>query len=126
MRSGARIIVGDDDPDTVRSLVALLASEGFEARGFHNGFDVIQEVQSSGADAVLLDIGMREIDGYTVARELGRRYASAKPVLIAVTGRTTPLDKVLAKIAGFDHHVAKPYEPQELIRLLTPLLDQEA
>jgi CheY-like chemotaxis protein len=45
-------------------------------------------------------------------------------MLIALTGRNTSLDRDLAKIAGFDHHVAKPYEPQELIRLLTPLTNR--
>jgi DNA-binding response OmpR family regulator len=124
MRPGTRIVVGDDDPDTVRSLRMLLEVEGFDVRGFHNGFDVIYEVQSSGADAVLLDIGLPEIDGYKVARELRTRYASATPMLIALTGRNTSLDRDLAKIAGFDHHVAKPYEPQELIRLLTPLTNR--
>jgi DNA-binding response OmpR family regulator len=116
-----RIIVADDDPDTVQALLALLELEGFEARGLYNGFDVLQEVQSFGADAILLDIGFPEIDGYTVARELRERYASAKPMLIAVTGRSTPFDKALAKVAGFDHHITKPYEPSELIRLLAPL-----
>src|SRR5258706_10061 len=104
----ARILVADDDRDAVRSLLTLLELEGFEARGFYNGFDVIQEVQASGADAVLLDIGMPELDGYTVARDLRRRYASARPLLIAVTARSTRLDEALAKIAGFDHHVTDP------------------
>ncbi|SRR5258706_6252378 len=117
----ARILVADDDRDAVRSLLTLLELEGFEARGFYNGFDVIQEVQASGADAVLLDIGMPELDGYTVARDLRRRYASARPLLIAVTARSTRLDEALAKIAGFDHHVTKPYEANTLIRLLAPL-----
>jgi|SRR6185436_9514193 len=119
--SAARILVADDDHDSVRALLAILELEGFEARGLHTGFDVIHEVQSFGADAVLLDIGMPEFDGYAVARELRKRYASAKPVLIAVTGRCTELDQALSRSAGFDHHVAKPYEPQELIALLAPL-----
>jgi DNA-binding response OmpR family regulator len=118
----SRIIVADDDHDSVRTLLALLELEGFEARGLYSGFDVIAEVQSFGADAVLLDIGMPEIDGYSVARQLRDRYASAKPVLIALTARATPFDKALAKMAGFDHHVTKPYDPSELIELLTPLL----
>ncbi|HUQ25122.1 MAG TPA: response regulator [Burkholderiales bacterium] len=120
-RSAARILVADDDHDNVRSLLALLELEGFDARGMHTGFDVMREVQSFGADAVLLDIGMPEFDGYSVARELRKRYADATPVLIAVTGRCTPLDQALARSAGFDHHVQKPYQPHDLIKLLDPL-----
>jgi CheY-like chemotaxis protein len=118
---GARVLVGDDDADSVSALLALLALEGFTTRGCSNGFEVIEEAKSFGADAVLLDIGMPRIDGYSVARELRKRYAGATPVLIAVTARCTPLDKALSKSAGFDHHVTKPYEPGELIRLLAPL-----
>ncbi|SRR5258706_9013957 len=117
-----RVLVADDDRDTVHSLIALLEMEGFEARGFHNGFDVIHEVRAGGADAILLDIAMPEIDGYAVARELRRRYADARPLLVAVTACSTPLDLQLAKSAGFDHHVAKPYAPAELIKLVAPLL----
>lgn len=116
-----RILVADDEPDNVSALLALLELEGFEARGMHSGFDVIQEVSIFGADAILLDIGMPTLDGYSVARELRNRYASAKPLLIAVTGKSTALDRELARSAGFDHHVPKPYEPRELIKLLAPL-----
>ena len=114
----ARVIVADDDPDAVRSLLALLELEGFQARGVYSGFAVVEEVQSYGADAVLLDIGMPNIDGYGVARELRSRYASAKPMLIAVTARSSELDRTLAMAAGFDHHISKPYRAADLIRLL--------
>jgi CheY-like chemotaxis protein len=116
-----RILVADDDRDNVRALLAILELEGFDARGMHTGFDVLQEVQTSGADAILLDIGMPQFDGYAVAKELRRRYAGAKPLLIAVTGRSTGLDEALAKAAGFDYYVTKPYRPQQLIKLLEPL-----
>jgi CheY-like chemotaxis protein len=116
-----RVLVADDDRDNVSALLALLDAEGFHTRGCYNGFDVIQEIRFFGADAVLLDIGMPRFDGYAVARELRTRYGGATPLLIAVTARSTPFDKALSRSAGFDHHVTKPYEPGELIKLLAPL-----
>jgi CheY-like chemotaxis protein len=113
-----RILVADDDRDAVESLVLLLRHEGHEVRGVYTGLDVLDKVRDFGPDVVLLDIGMPHITGYEVARALRQRYASARPTLIAVTGRAEPGDRNLAQLAGFDHHVAKPYEPKALLALL--------
>jgi len=116
-----RILVADDDRDAVGTLLELLREEGHETRGVYTGLDVLDSVRDFAPDAVLLDIGMPHISGYEVARELRLRYASARPLLIAVTGRAQPSDRVLAQLAGFDHHIAKPYDPAQLLGLLRPL-----
>ena len=116
-----RILVADDDRDAVMSLLALLRDEGHEVRGVHTGLDVLDSVRNFAPDAILLDIGMPHITGYEVARELRVRYASARPLLIAVTGRNQPGDRNLSHLAGFDHHVAKPYDPNALLGLLKSL-----
>ena len=116
-----RVLVADDDRDAVGSLLELLIDEGHEVRGVYTGLDVLDSVRDFAPDAVLLDIGMPHITGYEVARELRVRYASARPLLIAVTGRNQPDDRTLAQLAGFDHHVAKHYDPNELLALLRPL-----
>ena len=116
-----RILVADDDRDAVSSLLVLLREEGHQVRGVYTGLDVLDSVRDFAPDAVLLDIGMPHVSGYEVARELRLRYASARPMLIAVTGRNQPSDRNLAQLAGFDHHVAKPYDPNALMGLLTPL-----
>lgn len=113
-----RVLVADDDRDAVGSLLELLRDEGHEARGVYTGLDVLDSVRDFAPDAVLLDIGMPHVTGYEVARELRARYASARPLLIAVTGRNDPADRNFSQLAGFDHHVAKPYDPEELLALL--------
>jgi DNA-binding response OmpR family regulator len=113
-----RILVADDDRDAVGTLLELLREEGHEVRGVYTGLDVLDSVRDFAPDAVLLDIGMPHVWGYEVARELRLRYASARPLLIAITGRTQASDRTLAQLAGFDHHLAKPYEPRELLALL--------
>ena len=113
-----RVLVADDDRDAVASLLELLEDEGHEARGVYTGLDVLDSVRDFAPDAVLLDIGMPHVTGWEVARELRVRYASARPVLIAVTGRNEPSDRNLSQLAGFDHHVSKPYDPDQLLALL--------
>lgn len=116
-----RILVADDEVDAVASLTLLLREAGYEVRGVHRGAEVLQSVFNFAPDIVLLDIGMPQMSGYDVARTLRERYGSARPVLIAVTGRTAASDRAQAHAAGFEHHVAKPYEPRELLALLQRL-----
>jgi CheY-like chemotaxis protein len=117
-RSALRVLVVDDDRDEVLTLVALLRDEGYDARGAHRGKDVLDLVRDFDPHAVLLDIGMPDLNGYEAARLVRGRYGSASPLLIAVTGWKKASDRLLAELAGFDHHVAKPYDPQLLLSLL--------
>jgi CheY-like chemotaxis protein len=112
-----RILVADDERDAVSMLELILRDEGHEVLSVYNGQDVMEAVRSFQPDVVLLDIGMPKLTGYEVARKLRERHGKALR-LIAVTGWKQGSDRVLAKIAGFDHHIGKPYEPRALIELL--------
>jgi len=116
-----RILVADDDTDAVQSLTALLREERYEVRGVHRGAEVLQAIFHFAPDVVLLDIGMPQMTGYEVARSLRERYGSARPTLIAVTGRAGEEDRQQARAAGFEHHVAKPYDPVALLGLIGQL-----
>jgi two-component system, OmpR family, response regulator len=113
-----RIVVADDDPDTVRTLRLLLEEEGHDVKTASDGPAALYAVRDFGADVLLLDIGMPGMNGFEVAQKLRERYGSAKPTLIAITGRDSATDKSFARSTGFDHHVAKPYEPRQLIALI--------
>src|SRR5688500_5613344 len=120
MGKSLRVVIADDDPDAVRTLKLLLEDEGHEVRGVSGGKQALKAVGEFGADVVLLDIGMPDMTGYDVVEALRQAYGSARPALIAITGRADPADKLVARMVGFDHHVTKPYNPAELLRLLNP------
>jgi DNA-binding response OmpR family regulator len=120
-RSALRVLVVDDERDAVLTLVALLRDEGYDARGAYRGKEVLDLIRDFAPHAVLLDIGMPDLNGYEVARQIRQRWGDMAPLLIAVTGWKQSSDKMLATMAGFDHHVAKPYDPQALLSLLAPL-----
>jgi CheY-like chemotaxis protein len=120
MGRSLRVVVADDDLDAVRTLTALLEDEGHEVRGVSGGKQALKAIGEFGADVVLLDIGMPDMTGYAVVEELRKTYGGARPALTAITGRADPADKLVARMVGFDHHVTKPYDPRELLKLLTP------
>lgn len=117
-----RVLVADDDHDLVLSLTTLLRSEGHEVLGVHHGADVVETVASFTPDALLLDIGLPQTSGYEIVRALRERYGSARPVIVAITGRTQATDRRLAEMVGFDHHFTKPFEPKELLAKLSSLV----
>jgi len=116
-----RVLLADDDRDGAATLATLLELEGYEVRTVHGGQEALDAAREFKPDVFLLDIGMPKITGYDAARRLRQRYGEDCPVLVAVTGWKQASDKILATLAGFDHHVAKPYEPSQLLNLLATL-----
>ena len=118
-----RVLIADDDRDTVLSLRLLLSTEGYEVLGVYDPDSVFAAVRDFKPDAALLDIGMPKMTGYDIARQL-RVTQGNDLLLIAVTAWNKFSDRMAAHIAGFDHHVSKPYQPDEILKLLEPLADQ--
>jgi DNA-binding response OmpR family regulator len=116
-----RILLADDDRDATLSLSTLLKLEGYEVRHVYDGQATLQAVREFQPDVVLIDIGMPKLSGYDVARQMRERYGKEGPVLVALTGWSKASDRILATIAGFDHHVAKPYDPVRLLELVRSL-----
>jgi len=116
-----RVLLADDDRDGAATLSTLLELEGYEVRAVHGGQETLDAAREFKPDVCLLDIGMPKITGYDAARRLRQRHGDDCPVLIAVTGWKQASDKILATLAGFDHHVAKPYQPSQLLNLLATL-----
>jgi CheY-like chemotaxis protein len=116
-----RVLIADDDRDGAATLSALLQLEGYEVRTVHGGQEALDAAREFQPDVCLLDIGMPNITGYDAARRLRQRYGDDCPVLVAVTAWKQASDRILASLAGFSHHVAKPYEPAQLFNLLASL-----
>jgi DNA-binding response OmpR family regulator len=116
-----RIVLADDDRDATLSLSTLLKLEGYEVRHVYDGGATLDAVREFEPDLVLVDIGMPKLSGYDVARHVRERYGKQRPVLVALTGWKQASDKILATLAGFHHHVAKPYDPAALLALIRRL-----
>ena len=113
-----RIVIADDDRDAVLMLMTLLRDEGHEVHAAYTGDGVMPLMRKADPDVVILDIAMPGQSGFTVAREISA-LPGTKPMVIALTGKyVSPSDRMLSEIVGFDHHLLKPYNPQDLMGLL--------
>ncbi len=116
---GARVLVVDDDEEVAESTAVLLRLQGHEVRVAHTGEDGLEQAATFRPDLVLLDIGLPGIDGYETARRLRARPEGASVCLVAVTGYGQREVRARSRLAGFDHHLVKPVDPQALSILLT-------
>jgi PAS domain S-box-containing protein len=111
------VLVVDDNVDSAEMLALLLDSEGYRVECCYDGAEALLRIDQN-FDVVVLDIGLPVMDGFGVAEEIRKQALRSQPVLIAVTGYGQPSDIARSRAAGFDHHLVKPVEPDELCRLL--------
>jgi DNA-binding response OmpR family regulator len=113
-----RILLVDDNTDAAESLAMLLESYGHEVVIKADGSKGLEAALSYSPEIVILDIGLPDIDGYELARRLRAAGGAKNTVLIALTGYGQERDKELAMAAGFDYHLVKPVNFQELKKLI--------
>jgi signal transduction histidine kinase len=104
-----RLLIIDDNEDLASGLAMYLAeTSGHEVRLAHSGLRGIDEARTFNPDAVLLDIGLPDIDGYEVARRLREQVGLRGVPLIAISGFSSEADRQRAQRAGFDRYFVKP------------------
>jgi PAS domain S-box-containing protein len=115
--SARRVLVVDDNVDAAESLADALTIAGHEVEVAFDGPSAIEKVRSHPPDVVLCDIGLPGMSGYDVARQL--RASGVNGIqLVALSGYAQPEDVARAVEAGFDGHIAKPCDPEDIERLL--------
>jgi signal transduction histidine kinase len=116
--SRRRVLVVDDNKDAANSLGLLLRHDGHDVTVAFNGKTAVDQAAAMQPDFVLLDIGLPDINGYEVAREI-RKDAGDRPlVLVALTGWGQDEDRQKSRYAGIDHHWVKPVDYRALAALL--------
>jgi two-component system, OmpR family, KDP operon response regulator KdpE len=118
----ARILVVDDQPELVRALAINLRARQYEVVTARSGREALAQAASHPPDAVILDLGLPDIDGTEVIVEL-RRWSTAP--IIVLSGRTSQGDKIGALDVGADDYVTKPFAMAELLARLRAALRRD-
>jgi CheY-like chemotaxis protein len=113
-----RILVVDDQVDVAESLALVLDLEGHQVKTALDGPTGLKLAAEFQPEVILLDLGLPGMDGYAVARQLRARPETQNVLLIAVTGYGREEDRARTQAAGFDHHLVKPIDLEELTTLL--------
>jgi len=113
-----RILIIDDNADAVEALAMLLTIAGHEVKTCLDGASGIAMAASFDPEVILLDIGLPDMDGYEVAKRLRGAETGRRVTLIALTGYGLPAERSRSAEAGFDHHLTKPVDPEDVNRLI--------
>ena len=115
-----KILVVDDEPDTLELVKLVLESAGFEAILVNNGMEALAKIDAEKLDLVLLDIMMPDMDGWDVYRKIKERNSSI-PIAI-LTAKAQNIDKLLGlHVLKADDYITKPFGKNELIRKVRKL-----
>ena len=116
-----RVLVVDDNVDAAQSLADLLSLLGHDVRLAYEGISAVQTAVAWCPEVVLLDIGLPGLNGFEVAKRIREQAAQPNMVLVALTGYGQATDRQRSKDAGFDHHLVKPADFDEVEKILAEL-----
>lgn len=119
--AAVRVMIVDDNQDAARTLSMIVASAGHQVSVEYSPRKALERARQERPQALLLDIGMPEMDGYELARQLRAQPETAGAVLIAVTGYGQEQDRKMAQQSGFDHFFTKPVDTKRLTGVLHAL-----
>ncbi|WP_372634566.1 response regulator transcription factor [Cohnella sp.] len=114
-----RILVVDDDPHIRELVEVFLVQEGFEVVTATDGMHALEQLESTPADLVILDIMMPRMDGWELCKELREHYDMP---LLMLTAKGETMQKIKGFQLGTDDYMVKPFEPVELVARVKALL----
>ncbi|MBD2014970.1 response regulator [Microcoleus sp. FACHB-53] len=122
--SGIRVLVVDDDTDSREFFAFVLEQLGAQVSTVTSAGEAIAFLEQSQPNILLSDIGMPDMDGYMLMRQIRAMppEQGGQILAIALTAYAGEIDRQQALAAGFQHHLAKPVEPNELVKVILNLL----
>jgi two-component system alkaline phosphatase synthesis response regulator PhoP len=117
-----KILVVDDEPVLLDTLVYNLQQEGYQVITAADGGSALEATRSERPDLIILDVMLPEMDGLEVCRQLRREKSSATIPILMLTARGEEIDKVIGLEVGADDYVTKPFGRRELLSRVRALL----
>jgi two-component system catabolic regulation response regulator CreB len=107
----ARIMIVDDEPAIVDAIQYALETEGFETCCHSTGMHVVSALAEIPTDLVILDIGLPDVSGFELCRQIRQ---NCEVPIIFLTARTDEIDRVVGLEMGGDDYITKPFSPREV------------
>jgi two-component system, sensor histidine kinase len=122
--ANCKVLIADDNRDAVDSMALVLQFSGFEVHVAHSGGQALDMAQQLRPEVVFLDIGMPDLNGYEVARAIRAQEWGKHAYMLAITGWGQSEDKERALAAGFDQHLTKPVDLDQVEAILREFQSQ--
>jgi two-component system CheB/CheR fusion protein len=113
-----KVLLVDDNADSIEVLSALLENAQIDVTAARNGAEALDQATKLLPDAIVLDLGLPDVDGYAVLEHLKQLDSLRHTRFIALTGRSSREELARMQDAGFDHQLVKPPDFKQLIELI--------
>ncbi len=124
-RRHKRVLIVDDDPQFVEMLEFHLADLGYSFLSLMNGRQAVRIAMEQDFDVILMDVRLRDISGYQVARDLSEALGDRCPKIVIVTGREVAKERGLVLLSGATAILQKPLNFREFDRTLSTLMSAD-
>jgi DNA-binding response OmpR family regulator len=119
-----KILIVDDDVETVRLISLVLKKQGYEIITATNGIDGLNQALKIHPDLIILDIMMPDVDGYQVTHQLRENHATTNTPILMFSAKSQVDDRVAGYESGIDDYISKPVHPSELIARVKTLISR--
>jgi DNA-binding NarL/FixJ family response regulator len=119
-----RLLVVDDEPNLLRAVAACLRAEGYEVRTARSGGDALISLAESVPDLIISDIRMPGMDGHALVHRIRASPRTALIPVIFLTAKDQKADRIEGFRTGVDAYVTKPFEPDELLAVITSIFNR--
>ena len=120
-----KILVVDDEPDTIELIEFNLRAAGFEVISAEDGEEALRKAKTSAPDLMILDLMLPELDGIEACKLLRRDPDTAGLPILMLTAKAAEIDRILGLEIGADDYVTKPFSPRELVLRVKKLLQRK-
>ncbi len=119
-----RLLVVDDEPNLLQAVAICLRAEGYEVATARNGAEALLKVAETLPDLMISDIRMPGMDGYTLVRQLRAAHRTVILPVVFLTAKDETADRIAGFRSGVDAYLTKPFEPDELIAVVSNILNR--
>jgi two-component system catabolic regulation response regulator CreB len=114
-----RILIVEDEPSIVDNIQYALETDGFETICFSAGIKALEYLDKEGVDLLVLDVGLPDINGFELCKDIRKRTNTP---IIFLTARTDEVDRIVGLEIGADDYITKPFSPRELTARIKAVL----
>jgi DNA-binding response OmpR family regulator len=120
----SRVLVVDDEPDTVELIAFNLRNAGYDVLSAADGAEALKKARTTEPELIILDLMLPEVDGLEVCKMLRADPVTTKIPILMLTAKAAEVDRILGLELGAKDYVTKPFSPRELILRVRNLLSQ--
>ena len=126
MEKKKKILLIEDDPDTLVYISKILKREGYEVEEAENGEEGLKKFREIKPDLVVLDIMLPGIDGWEVLKRIKSGLRSRKTPVVMLTAKDTDMDKLKGYEFGADFYITKPFNMEKLLLIIRNIISEHS